>query len=151
MLDDTNPRSTAKIAGHPIHPMLVGFPITFFAATVATDLAFRYNGAASWATASAWLLGAGLVMAGLTALAGLTDFLGERRIRSLRQAWLHMIGNVIVVLLELGNWWGRAHADVPAVTSAQLLLSVIALLILLFNGWMGWEMVYRHRVGIADR
>ena len=151
MLDDTNPRSTAQIAGHPIHPMLVGFPITFFAATVATDLAFQRTGSSSWATASTWLLGAGLVMAALAALAGLTDFLGERRIRALRPAWLHMIGNVIVVLLELANWWTRAHAAAPGVSSTQLLLSVVALLILLFNGWMGWEMVYRHRVGIAGR
>jgi uncharacterized membrane protein len=150
MLDQTNPRSTAAIAGHPIHPMLVGFPIAFFAATVVTDLAFTRTANPAWATASSWLLGAGLVMAALAALAGLTDFLGEARIRALRPAWLHMIGNVIVVLLELANLVIRLRAAAPTVTSSQLLLSVIALLILLFNGWMGWEMVYKHRVGIAD-
>ena len=149
-MDGQNPKSTASIAGHPIHPMLVGFPIAFFAATVATDVAFHQTANTAWATASQWLLGAGLVMAALAALAGLTDFLGERRIRALSQAWLHMVGNVIVVLIELANWFLRFRAAAPQVTGAELTLSVVALLILLFNGWMGWEMVYKHRVGIAN-
>jgi len=130
--------------------MLVGFPIAFFAATVATDIAFHQTASLAFATASEWLLGAGLVMAALAALAGLTDFLGERRIRALRPAWLHLVGNVTVVVLELINLVLRLRAGAPGVTSAELLVSVVALLILLFNGWMGWEMVYKHHVGIAD-
>ena len=31
-----------------------------------------------------------------------------------------------------------------------LVLSLVVVLILLFTGWKGWEMVYRHRVGVAD-
>jgi uncharacterized membrane protein len=150
-MTDLNPKSTASIAGHPIHPMLVGFPIAFFAATVATDIAFHQTAGPAWATASEWLLGAGLVMAALTALAGLTDFLGEPRIRALGQAWWHMSGNVLVVLLELANLVLRLKAGAPGVSNPELAISVVALLILLFNGWMGWEMVYKHRVGIADR
>jgi uncharacterized membrane protein len=149
-MDGPNPKSTAVIAGHPIHPMLVGFPIAFFAATVATDITYQATANPGWAAASRWLLGAGLVMAALAALAGLTDFLGERRIRELRPAWYHMIGNVTVVVLELINLIIRLGARPPAVSGGELALSVIALLILLFNGWMGWEMVYRHRVGIAN-
>ena len=149
-MDGLNPKSTAAIAGHPIHPMLVGFPIAFFAATVATDLAYRQTTNLGFATASEWLLGAGLVMAALAALAGLTDFLGERRIRELRQAWWHMLGNVTVVALELINLVLRLRAGAPGVSDTELLVSVVAVLILLFNGWMGWELVYKHRVGIAD-
>jgi uncharacterized membrane protein len=149
-MDGLNPKSTAAIAGHPIHPMLVGFPIAFFAATVATDICFRQTGAPGFARGSEWLLGAGLVMAALAALAGLTDFLGERRIRELSQAWWHMTGNVVVVVLELINFVLRVRAGALGVTGTELALSVIALLILLFNGWMGWEMVYKHRVGIAE-
>jgi uncharacterized membrane protein len=149
MAELSNPKSTAAVAGHPVHPMLVGFPIAFFAATVLTDIAYKKTSDLAWSTASCWLLGAGLVMAALAALAGLTDFLGERRIRQLRPAWLHMIGNVIVVLMELANLILRLRGAAPGVSSGELALSVIALLILLFNGWMGWEMVYKHRVGIA--
>ena len=71
----SNPKSAANVAGHPLHPMLVGFPIAFFVTTFVSDLAFGQTGNAFWATASFWLLGAGLVTAALAALAGLVDFL----------------------------------------------------------------------------
>src|SRR3982751_4029608 len=99
----TNPRSTASIAGHPIHPMLIPFPIAFFVATFLCDLAYVSTSDAGWVTATLWLLGAGLIMAALAAIAGLTDVLGDQQIRTLRTAWLHAGGNVIAVLIELYN------------------------------------------------
>jgi uncharacterized membrane protein len=147
-----NPRSTASIAGHPIHPMLIPFPIAFFVSAFATDLAFTAGWAgAGAAKASVCLLGAGLIMAALAALAGVTDFLGERRIRSIRTAWLHMIGNVTAVVLELINLLLRYPGRTDTVPSAGLFLSLVVVLLLLFNGWMGWELVYKHRVGVSDR
>ena len=146
-----NPKSTAKIAGHPIHPMIIPFPIVFFVSTFVVDIAFIYTDEPVWALAAMWLLGAGLVMAALAALAGLTDFLGDRRVRALRDAWMHMIGNVAAVLLEAVNlylrWSGGAE---QAVAPAGVVLSGVVVVLLLFNGWKGWELVYRHRVGIAD-
>ncbi|GLV25912.1 hypothetical protein TomTYG45_23440 [Sphingobium sp. TomTYG45] len=100
--------------------------------------------------AATYLLGAGLAMAALAALAGLTDFLGDRRIRSLRAAWYHLIGNVTVVLIETINLWRRLEDGISFVLPTGLGLSIVATLMLLFNGWKGWEMVYRHRVGIAQ-
>jgi uncharacterized membrane protein len=75
---DRNPESTAKIAGHPLHPMLIPFPIAFLVATFACDFMFWQTGNAAWSTAALYLLGAALVMAGLAAVAGFTDFLGGR-------------------------------------------------------------------------
>src|ERR1043166_969665 len=79
----TNPRSTASIAGHPIHPMLIPFPIAFFVATFVCDLVFWGSRNADWFDATLWLLGAGLIMAALAAVAGLTDVIGEARVRNL--------------------------------------------------------------------
>ena len=75
-MHDGNPHSSARLMGHPIHPMLVPFPIVFFISALATDIVFLRNGNDIWATASAWLLGAGLATAALAALAGLADFFG---------------------------------------------------------------------------
>lgn len=97
-MSDRNPRSTAKIAGHPLHPMIIPFPIVFFVSAFAVDLVYLSQGDPVWALAAMWLLGAGLVTAALAALAGLTDFFGDRQIRALRPAWMHMIGNVVAVL-----------------------------------------------------
>jgi uncharacterized membrane protein len=146
-----NPQSTAKIAGHPLHPMLIPFPIAFLVATFACDLLFWNTGNPAWSTASLYLLGAALIMAALAALAGLTDFLGDRRIRELSAAWHHMIGNVVAVLLSLWNWYRRYEAGDAAVLPSGLLISLVVVLILLYTGWRGWEMVYRHRVAVSDQ
>ena len=148
-MNDGNPRSTASLMGHPIHPMLVPFPIVFFISALATDLLFLRNGAEIWATASVWLLGAGLATAALAALAGLVDFFGDRRIRSLRDARMHMIGNIVAVLVEAVNLVLRL-GDPAAGASTGVILSAVAVAILAFTGWKGGELVFRHRVGVHD-
>jgi len=146
-----NPRSTALIAGHPLHPMLIPFPVAFLVATLVCDLLFWNTGNSAWSTASLYLLGAALIMAALAALAGLTDFMGDRRIRDLSAAWHHMIGNVVVVLLSLWNWYRRYEAGDAAVLPTGLIISLVVVLLLLYTGSRGWEMVYRHRVAVSDR
>jgi uncharacterized membrane protein len=146
-----NPKSTAKIADHPLHPMFIPFPIAFLVATLVCDLIFWRTGNAAWSTGSLYLLGAALVMAALAALAGLIDFLGDERIRDLSAAWHHMIGNVVAVLLSLWNWYRRYEGGDAAVIPTGLLISLIVVLILLYTGWRGWEMVYKHRVAVSDQ
>jgi uncharacterized membrane protein len=146
----TNPRSTAQIAGHPIHPMLIPFPVAFLVATLVCDLIFWRTGNPGWASASLWLLGGALLMAALAALAGLIDFFGDARIRDLSAAWHHMLGNVVAVVLALINWYRRYAGGEAAVLPSGLLLSLVVVLILLYTGWRGWEMVYKHRVAVSD-
>jgi uncharacterized membrane protein len=146
----TNPRSTASIAGHPIHPMLIPFPIAFFVGTFICDVVFWRTGDGYWATTSMWLLGAGLVMAALAAVAGLIDVLGEPRIRELRDVWWHAGGNVLMVLIQIYNWYSRYTEGAAAVVPLGLILSLVVVGILLFTGWKGWQMVYRHHVGVSD-
>jgi len=143
-------QSTAKIAGHPLHPMLVPFPIAFFVGTLAADLAYLNNGDPFWFRASLWLVGAGVIMALLAALAGITDLLGDARIRALSIVWVHFLGNLLVVLVEAFNWYRRYDIGADAVRPTGLVLSIMAVLILLVTGWLGWEMVYRRRVAVAD-
>jgi uncharacterized membrane protein len=148
--DGRHPRSTATIAGHPIHPMLIPFPIAFFVSTLVCDIVYWATARDAWATAATWLLGAGIVMALLAAVAGLIDLFGERRIRELTEVWWHAGGNILVVLIEIYNWWIRYADGASAIVPTGIILSLVAVIILVFNGWMGWQMVYRHRVGVAD-
>jgi uncharacterized membrane protein len=145
-----NPKSTASIAGHPLHPMLIPFPIAFFVAAFVCDLAFWRTANAFWATAALWLLGAGLIMAALAAIVGLIDFLGEPRVRALNDAWWHAGGNVLAVLIALYNWYLRYTSGEAAIIPTGLLLSLIVVCILIFTGWKGWKLVYLHHVGVAD-
>jgi uncharacterized membrane protein len=146
-----NPKSTAQIAGHPIHPMLVPFPIAFLVSTFAVDLVYWSTRNPSWAVAAMWLLGAALVMAALAAIAGLIDYLGDQRIRQKRQATLHLVGNVTAVVLALISFIIRyANGAEAGVLSWGIWLSLIVVLLLLFTGWLGGELVYRGKVGVAD-
>jgi uncharacterized membrane protein len=145
-----NPKTTAHIAGHPIHPMLIPFPIAFLVATFVCDLIFWRTGNSAWSIAGLYLLGAAILMAAAAAVAGLTDFMGDQRIRDLSAAWHHMIGNVVVVVLALINWYRRYSGGDAAVLPWGLVLSLVIVLLLLYNGWRGWEMVYRHRVGVEE-
>ena len=146
----SNPRSTASIGGHPIHPMLIPFPVAFFVATLVCDLAFWRGGNGGWFAASQWLLGAGIVMALLAAVAGLIDVLGESRIRALREVWWHAGGNLLLVLIQAWSWYMRYSEGAAAVMPTGLILSAVAVLLMLFTGWMGWQMVYRDHVGVSD-
>ena len=153
MLDSrsNNPRSTARIAGHPLHPMLVPLPIGFLVGALVTDLMYWKTGWANYAYFSTWLIGAGIVTALLAALAGFTDFFGERRIRALRTAWWHMFGNLLAVVLSIVNFAFHMRDGAMAVLPTGLTLSAIVVVLLLFNGWMGGEMVFRHRVAVLER
>ena len=143
-----HPRSTAQIAGHPIHPMLVQFPIVCFIGVLVTDIVFLNNHNHGWATASRYLLVIGLVMAALAALAGLTDFLGDKRVQA-ADAIKHALANVTAVVLELINLILRLHTDAP-IPGTGIILSAITVLILLYSGWMGGKLVFRHGIGVSD-
>lgn len=145
-----NPRSTAQIAGHPLHPMLVPIPIACFVGTLLTDIAYWQTANMQWANFSAWMLTLGLIVALLAVIAGVIDFLGDRRIRDLRAVWIHAVGNAIALMLAIVNAFIHSRDAYTSVVPAGLILSALTVLILLLTGWMGWEMVYRHRVGVAE-
>ncbi|MBV9555829.1 MAG: DUF2231 domain-containing protein [Pseudolabrys sp.] len=145
-----NPKSTAQIAGHPVHPMLIPFPIAAFVATLLTDLALRSSGNDFWYEMSLYLLGGGLIFAALAAVAGLIDVMGDQQIRNINDAWLHAGVNVVAVVLELINFFLRYGGGAASASGTGLWISLVVVLLLLFSGWKGWEMVYKHHVGVSD-
>src|SRR4051794_31530178 len=129
-----NPKSTAQVAGHPVHPMLIPFPIACFVLAFVSDLAFYQTSNDFWATASLWLLGIGLIMAAVAAVMGLIDVLGDDQIRNLSDAWLHAGGNVLAVVIEFYNWYSRYANGHSAIVPTGAILSGLVVLILLFTG-----------------
>jgi uncharacterized membrane protein len=145
-----NPRSTASIVGHPIHPMLIPFPIACFVGTLLTDITYWRTADMLWANFSSWLVTVGVILGWLAAIAGLIDFLGDRLIRMQPPAWPHVIGNVVALILATLNMFIHSRDGWTSVVPTGLILSLIVVLILLVTGWLGWSMVYRHHVGVAE-
>ncbi|CAD7035374.1 hypothetical protein REJC140_03401 [Pseudorhizobium endolithicum] len=140
--------TTARLNGHPVHPLLVPLPIGFFVATLLCDLAFWWSRDALWLTAGFWALLVAICTAALAAVAGFADFAGNRRVRAIKDAWRHMIGNVVAVLLAIGSLALRWSGDASAVLPWGLSASILIFLLIFYTGWKGGELSYRHRVGV---
>lgn len=145
-----NPQATARIGRHPIHALLVPFPLTCFVGALITDLVYWKSAATMWETFSIWLIAAGLVMAAFAVIAGIIDFAASRRIRALRPAWPHALGNAVALLLALINAFVHSRDGYTAVVPTGLTLSALVVVILLVTSWQGADMVYRHRVGVSN-
>ncbi|MBV8977768.1 MAG: DUF2231 domain-containing protein [Alphaproteobacteria bacterium] len=146
----TNPRSTVRIGDHPVHPMLVPFVIAFYSAAFAADIGYDASQHPFFARAAFWLIGAGIVASAAAGTLGLIDFLSDAAIRRLSAAWWHLGANVALSLVSILDWILRYRVGADAGSSAYIWLSLLAFLLLLFSGWKGGEMVYRHRVGVSD-
>lgn len=142
------PRSRASIAGHPIHPMLVPVPIVCFIGTFLCDLSYVYSPEPQWVNFSSWLLTIGLIVSIFVAITGITDFLGDRRIRGLYQSWVHGIGNAVALLLSIWNAFVHTRDGYTAVVPTGITLSTIVVAILAITAWHGGSMVFRHGVGV---
>lgn len=150
-MSDDVPRSTAKIAGHPIHPMLVPFPIVCFTGALITDIVYWRTADIFWGDMSGWLLTFGLILSIFVVIAGAVDFFGDRRIRALPEAWIHGLGNAAALIVAIFNAFVHTRDAYTAVVPTGLILSVLTVAILVVTGWNGWDMVYRHRVGVQAK
>ena len=146
---DLRPRSTAKILGHPIHPMLVPFPIAFFIGAFVTDIVYSRTAELQWQYFSIWLIVGGLIMGGLAAIAGITDYAGDRKVRALRPATPHMLLNIAVMALSLLNAFVHSRDGWTAVVPEGLILSGVVTVLLLVSAWLGGSLSYKHGVGVA--
>ncbi|MGE0081005.1 MAG: DUF2231 domain-containing protein [Thiohalomonadaceae bacterium] len=143
-------RSRVTVAGHPIHPMLVPFPIAFLVGVLATDLIYLFTGDAYWAQSSVYLALAGLVTGVAAALVGFTDFVTLPEVRRHRIAWVHFMGNALVLLLALTRTLYSWDAPEETVRWTGLVLSALMTALLVVTGWAGGELAYRHKIGVIE-
>ncbi len=95
---DSGIPSTVAIAGHPLHPLIVTFPIAFLIGASGADLGYWLTSDPFWERAALWLIGAGFIAGLLAALTGMLDFLKINRVKKHNASWIHMIGSVTVKL-----------------------------------------------------
>ncbi|HEY9856362.1 MAG TPA: DUF2231 domain-containing protein [Stenomitos sp.] len=146
-------KSSVVVAKHPLHPMLIPFPIGAFVFALIGDLAYLGTANTFWYAFATWSIGIGVITGLLAAVPGLIDFLtvvpGEAR----RTASTHMILNVSIVAVFAINLALRAFST--ATTGANhwltLALTIIADAALVYSGWLGGQLVYHYRIGIEER
>jgi len=147
--DRENPRSTARIFGHPIHPMLVPFPLALFVGAFVTDIIYTQTENLTWQYFSIWLITGGLIMGGLAAVVGFIDYFGDRRVRTARPARAHMLLNIVAMITALVNAFVHSRDGWTAVVPEGIILSGVVVLLLAVSSWLGGSLVYKHGVGVA--
>ena len=142
-----------RIAGHPIHPMLIAFPVALYVATAVALIVFGGTHDPFWYRAAFWANLAAVVMAAVAAIPGLIDFIGlpaKSRARStgLRHAGLNVAALVLFVISDI--LIGRSLYDnaIGIAYAAPLILSIVGVLLTVGAGWFGWKMVQTHHVGV---
>jgi uncharacterized membrane protein len=142
--------SRAKLFGHPIHQMLVVFPLGLLATAAIFDVIHMVTDDSGWAIASFYLLGAGVIGGLLAAVFGLIDFVAiPKRTRARRVGVIHGVGNVVVVGLFFMSFYMRLGTSAYPPRMAMG-LAIFAALLSLVTGWLGGELVDRLAVGIDD-
>jgi nitrite reductase/ring-hydroxylating ferredoxin subunit/uncharacterized membrane protein len=145
-------RSKASIKGHPIHPMLIPFPIAFLVGAFAANTVGRFAEIEFLWMMGAWLALAGIATALVAAVPGFIDYFGTVPPDSSgkKRATLHMAVNLGAVVLFVVAWLlrGAVDAEPPLVT---LGLEFVALGLLGAGGWMGGTLAYRNQIGVDHR
>lgn len=140
--------SRAKLMGHPIHPMLIVFPLGLLATAVAFDIVGLVQSDNSWFAISYWMIAAGIIGGLLAAIFGLIDWIAiPAGTRAKRIGLLHGATNVVVTLLFIASWFLRGGAGQAPATGA-LTCSFIAVVLALVGGWLGGELVDRLGIGV---
>jgi uncharacterized membrane protein len=133
----------ARILGHPIHQILIVFPLGLLATSFFFDLAWMAWGRAELAIVSNWLIFAGVIGGALASLFGLIDWLAiPRHTRAWRMGAWHGGGNVLVALLFALSWMFRR--DMPGHPDGlEIALSAGGVLLIVLTGWLGSELADR--------
>ena len=141
--------SRAKLFGHPIHPMLIVFPLGLLATAVIFDIIFLVSGHAAFAAAAFWNIVAGIIGGLAAAIFGLWDWLHiPGGTRAKRIGLLHGIGNVVVVALFAVSWLLRWNDPAHLPSTLAFILGLMAAVLATVTGWLGGELVDRLGVGV---
>ena len=142
-------RSRMAIFGHPIHPMLIHFPVAALLGLICTDIGYALTGDSFWARAGTWLAAIGVFGGWFSGLIGVLDLVLVKAIRRLVIAWCHGIMAVMLLSLATLNWLLRLGDAQALIIPWGLYVSLVSGVMISITSFLGGQMVYDHAVGVA--
>lgn len=139
--------SAIAVAGHPIHAMMVHFPIALVVCTLGVDLLYWWTGDPFWVAVSAWSAGGAFLFGVAAAIVGTVELLAVPGIRVRVASWNHATA-AMVLLAVAGTNWGLRLTAPEAVLPHGLGLSILAVIVTGFAGWHGGKLVFDHGIGL---
>ncbi len=140
-----------KFLGHPVHPMLVAFPLGLLITVVGFDAAFLLSNEESFAVTAFYMIIVGLSLGVLAALVGVLDwFYIKKGSRAQRVGVWHGAGNFVSLLLFAASLYLRQAAPGFSPVGGAGWLSLGGAVLLLVTGWLGGELVFRLGEAVDD-
>jgi len=143
--------SPASIMRHPIHPMLIPFPIALWVFSLVADILYLWRGNPGWEWIAFWTLLAGCIGAVAAAIFGIIDWLSIKDREVKKVADWHARLNVIALLVFAADWYLRTTNGSRMVSGSltiPIALSVLGVILITISGWLGGELVFKHGVAV---
>lgn len=140
--------STVAIRKHPLHPVVVDFPIVLLTAALVTDLLFWWTVDAFWAEFSFWLILVGWLTGLAGVITGLIEFFTIDQARAHPSGWYHFVLADLAVFLATFNLISRLYNRQEPVLFTGLSMSAVVAITLLAASYFGGNLVFHHRIGI---
>ena len=140
--------SRARALGHPLHPILVVFPLGLFSTATIFDALHRLRGQdPKLAEHADAMIASGLIGGAAAAIPGLIDWVAiPKQTRARSVGAIHGLGNAAVLGLFGASWLLRRKAPHRPGTAA-ITLSLLGTGLAMYTGWLGGELV--HRLGVS--
>ena len=144
-------KSRASFSSHPIHPILVAFPIGFFTGTLVFDLLAWFTNDHGYATTAFYMEISGIIGAVLAAAAGIIDYIYTVPTQSSakKRATKHGLVNSTMLVFFVVAFILRQNMDLPS--TGVLVLEVAGVALMLVGGYLGGTLVYRNLIGVDMR
>ena len=134
----------ARILGHPVHLILIVFPLGLLATSFFFDVAWMAWGREELSIVSNWLIFSGVIGGGIASIFGFIDWLAiPRRTRAWRMGAWHGGGNLLVSLLFAFSWTLRRDVIGHHPSGLAIALSAGGVLLIVLTGWLGSELADR--------
>jgi uncharacterized membrane protein len=139
--------SAVALVGHPIHVMMVHFPIAFVIATLGVDVFYWWSGDVFWERVGLWAAGFTFWTGVAASIVGTAELLLVPGIRMREASWSHAIAAMTLVAITGANWGLRLYYP-ESILPHGLALSGLASVMAGFAGWHGGKLVFDHGIGI---
>ncbi|MGB7923409.1 MAG: DUF2231 domain-containing protein [Pyrinomonadaceae bacterium] len=146
--------SKASIAGHPVHPMLIPFPLALWVTSFVADVIFYFNRNLSLLLIAKFTLAAGILGGLAAAVPGIIDWLAIKDQEVKRIANWHARLNIIALLIFAASLYLRTRYGARFVSyslTIPFLLSLVGVILIGISGWLGGDLVYKHGVSVAPQ
>ncbi len=124
---------------HPLHAILLGFPIALFSGGLASDITYLNTAEIQWTNFSQWLIAGALLFGAPVILFAIFRLMRARRVSGAGRDGVYLLVLALMWIAGLINAFQHSRDGWSSVGTAGLVLSIATTLLALIAGWIGYS------------